>query len=28
MRVQAVFSDDRTGDYFHDIDHFTIVQDD
>ena len=28
MRVQAVFSDDRTGDYFHDIDHFTIVKDD
>jgi uncharacterized OB-fold protein len=28
MRVQAVFSDDRTGDYFHDIDHFTIVPDD
>ena len=28
MRVQAVFSNDRTGDYFHDIDHFTIVQDD
>ena len=28
MRVKAVFSDNRTGDYFHDIDHFTIVHDD
>ena len=27
MRVRAVFSDNRTGDYFHDIDHFTIVPD-
>lgn len=26
MRVQAVFSDNRTGDYFHDIDHFTIIK--
>jgi len=25
MRVRAVFGDDRTGDYFHDIDHFEIV---
>jgi uncharacterized OB-fold protein len=25
MRVRAVFSDTRTGDYFHDIDHFEIV---
>ena len=25
MRVRAVFASDRTGDYFHDIDHFTIV---
>ncbi len=25
MRVRAVFSEDRTGDYFHDIDHFTII---
>lgn len=28
MRVQAVFSDNRTGDYFHDIDHFTVIGDD
>ena len=27
MRVKAVYSDDRTGDYFHDIDHFTITGD-
>lgn len=27
MRVQAVFNDNRTGDYFHDIDHFTIIGD-
>ncbi len=26
MRVRAVFSDTRTGDYFHDIDHFEIIQ--
>ena len=26
MRVRAVFSGDRTGDYFHDIDHFEIIQ--
>ncbi len=26
MRVRAVFSEDRTGDYFHDIDHFTIIR--
>ena len=26
MRVQAVFSKNRTGDYFHDIDHFTIIK--
>jgi uncharacterized OB-fold protein len=25
MRVRAVFSEERTGDYFHDIDHFEIV---
>ena len=25
MRVKAVFSDNRTGDYFHDIDHFAII---
>jgi len=25
MRVRAVFSEDRTGDYFHDIDHFAII---
>lgn len=25
MRVRAVFSDDRRGDYFHDIKHFSIV---
>ena len=28
MRVRAVFSDKRTGDYFNDIDHFTIIGDD
>jgi uncharacterized OB-fold protein len=28
MRVKAVFSDERTGDYFHDIDHFTVLQED
>ena len=28
MRVKAVFAEHRTGDYFHDIDHFTIVRDD
>jgi uncharacterized OB-fold protein len=27
MRLQAVFSDNRTGDYFHDIDHFRIIKD-
>jgi uncharacterized OB-fold protein len=26
MRVRAIFSDARTGDYFHDIDHFEIIQ--
>ncbi|MCJ7522671.1 MAG: Zn-ribbon domain-containing OB-fold protein [Dehalococcoidia bacterium] len=26
MRVRAVFSETRTGDYFHDIDHFEIIQ--
>ncbi len=26
MRVHAVFSDKRTGDYFHDIDHFKIIR--
>lgn len=26
MRVRVVFSDTRTGDYFHDIDHFEIIQ--
>ena len=26
MRVRAVFSSERTGDYFHDIDHFTIIR--
>lgn len=26
MRVRAVFSDTRTGDYFHDIDRFEIIQ--
>jgi len=25
-RVRAVFSGERTGDYFHDIDHFEIVE--
>jgi hypothetical protein len=24
--LQAVFSDNRTGDYFHDIDHFRIIE--
>ncbi|MBM3157188.1 MAG: Zn-ribbon domain-containing OB-fold protein [Chloroflexi bacterium] len=27
MRLRAVFSNNRTGDYFHDIDHFSIVKD-
>ena len=26
MRVRAAFSDERTGDYFHDLDHFEIVE--
>jgi len=25
MRVQAIFSENRTGDYFHDIEHFSIT---
>ncbi len=25
LRVRAVFSETRTGDYFHDIDHFEII---
>ncbi|MBE0481175.1 MAG: Zn-ribbon domain-containing OB-fold protein [Dehalococcoidia bacterium] len=28
VRVQAVFSENRTGDYFTDIDHFTIIKGD
>lgn len=27
MRLRAVFSEKRTGDYFHDIDHFSIIKD-
>jgi len=27
MHLQAVFSDKRTGDFFHDIDHFRIIED-
>ena len=27
MRLRAVFSDERTGDYYHDIDHFEILKD-
>jgi hypothetical protein len=26
-RLRAVFSEIRTGDYFHDIDHFSIIRD-
>jgi uncharacterized OB-fold protein len=26
-RLRAVFSESRTGDYFHDIDHFSMIQD-
>jgi uncharacterized OB-fold protein len=26
-RLRAVFSENRTGDYFHDIDHFSIIRD-
>ena len=26
-RLRAVFSESRTGDYFHDIDHFSMIKD-
>jgi len=25
--LQAVLSDNRTGDWFHDIDHFSMIKD-
>jgi hypothetical protein len=26
-RLRAVFSESRKGDYFHDIDHFSMIKD-